>query len=159
MAEYSTFIEIDVSPVEVFEFLTTVDGLTAWMGEQAVLDPVEGGGFAVDIAGYPVRGCYLHVDPPTRVVVSWGVAGSDALPAGASTVAFTLVPIAGGTRVELTHSDLPDTEVAGHADGWAHFLARLGVAAPGGVCGPDDWRPLPARNDLHRAAVAAVDGE
>jgi len=142
VAEYATSIEIDASPGTVFDYLTTEAGMTAWMGQHAQLDPHPGGGFAVDIAGYAIRGEYLHVERPTRVVVSWGVAGSADLPAGASTVEFRLTAIERGTRVDLIHSGLPVTELEGHADGWAHFLPRLGVAAPGGDAGPDDWRPV-----------------
>jgi uncharacterized protein YndB with AHSA1/START domain len=142
VAEYATSIEIDASPDTVFDYLTTEAGMTAWMGQHAQLDPHPGGGFAVDIAGYAIRGEYLHVERPTRVVVSWGVAGSADLPAGASTVEFRLTAIERGTRVDLIHSGLPETELEGHADGWAHFLPRLRVAAPGGDAGPDDWRPV-----------------
>lgn len=142
VAEYATSIEIDASPGTVFDYLTTEAGMTAWMGQHAQLDPHPGGGFAVDIAGYAIRGEYLHVERPTRVVVSWGVAGSAGLPAGASTVEFRLTAIERGTRVDLIHSGLPETELEGHADGWAHFLPRLRVAAPGGDAGPDDWRPV-----------------
>jgi uncharacterized protein YndB with AHSA1/START domain len=142
VAEYATSIEIDASPGTVFDYLTTEAGMTAWMGQHAQLDPHPGGGFAVDIAGYAIRGEYLHVERPTRVVVSWGVAGSADLPAGASTVEFRLTAIERGTRVDLIHSGLPETELEGHADGWAHFLPRLRVAAPGGDAGPDDWRPV-----------------
>lgn len=144
VAEYATSIDIDAAPAEVFDYLTTEAGMTAWMGQHAVLDPRPGGGFAVDIAGYAVRGRYLHVERPRSVVVSWGMAGSPDLPPGASTVAFTLTPTARGTRVDLLHTELPDTEVAGHAHGWTHFLTRLSVAAPGGDAGPDEWRPLVA---------------
>ena len=102
----------------MFEYLTTNEGMTAWMGQYADLDPSPGGRFAVDIAGYPVRGEYLVVEPCKRVVVSWGFAGNDDLPAGASTVEFLLTPITGGTRVDLHHTDLPEPEVRGHAHGW-----------------------------------------
>ncbi len=142
MAEYSTSIEIDAPPATVFDYLITEDGMTAWMGQHADLDPHPGGVFAVDIAGYPIRGEYLHVDPHTRVVVSWGIVGSVELPAGASIVEFRLTAIERGTRVDLTHSELPETELAGHADGWEHFLARLIIAAPGGDAGADHWRPV-----------------
>ena len=94
-----------------------------------------------DIAGHPVRGEYLVVDAATRVVVSWGFAGSDELPAGASTVEFVLTPTASGTRVDLLHAGLPDSAVPGHADGWTHFAPRLVIAAAGGDTGPDDWQP------------------
>ncbi|MFT4231593.1 MAG: SRPBCC domain-containing protein [Leucobacter sp.] len=142
MAEFRDSIDIAAPPETVFEYLTTNDGMTAWMGQYADLDPRPGGGFAVDIAGHPVRGEYLHVDFPSRVVVSWGFAGSDDLPAGASTVEFRLTATDAGTRVDLRHSDLPDAEVRGHAYGWAHFLPRLAAAGAGGDAGPDDWRPL-----------------
>ncbi|TCN54764.1 uncharacterized protein YndB with AHSA1/START domain [Rhodococcus sp. SMB37] len=142
MAEFRDSIDIAASPETVFEYLTTNSGMTAWMGQYAELDPRPGGSFAVDIAGYPVRGEYLHVDHPTRVVVSWGFVGNTVLPVGASTVEFRLTAVAGGTRVDLIHSDLPDTEVPGHAHGWAHFLPRLATAGSGGDAGPDEWQPL-----------------
>lgn len=142
MREYATSIDIDAPPATVFDHLTTEAGITAWMGQHAELDARPGGRFAVDIAGHAIRGRYLHVEPPTRVVVSWGVAGSADLPAGASTVEFRLTAIERGTRVELVHSGLPETELEGHADGWEHFLPRLRVVAPGGDAGPDRWRPI-----------------
>ena len=145
MAEFQTAIEIAAPPQTVFDYLTTEAGMTAWMGQQADLDPRPGGRFAVNIAGHAIRGEYLQVEPPARVVVSWGMAGSEHLPPGASTVEFRLTPIDGGTRVELTHSGLPEVALAGHADGWGHFLPRLAVSAPGAEAGPDQWRPLPDR--------------
>lgn len=142
MAEYATSVEIDAPTAVVFEYLTTDAGMTAWMGQHASLDPRPGGEFAVDIAGYAIRGEYLHVEPPTRVVVSWGIVGTADLPAGASTVEFRLTAIEHGTRVDLIHSNLPDTALAGHKDGWEHFVPRLRIAAAGGDPGPDPWRPI-----------------
>lgn len=144
MAEFRDTIDIDAAPETVFEYLTTNDGITVWMGQYADLDPRPGGRFAVNIAGHPVRGDFLHVEPPNRVVVSWGFVGSDTLPVGASTVEFRLTRIGGGTRVDLCHSDLPDAEVRGHADGWTNFLPRLAIVGAGGDAGPDHWQPLPA---------------
>lgn len=145
VAEYMASIEIEAAPDVVFDYLVTEAGMTAWMGQHATLDPSAGGHFAVDIAGYAIRGEYLEVERPHRVVVSWGVAGSPDLPPGASTVAFTLAPTAHGTRVELVHSQLPDTELRGHADGWTHFLPRLRIVAVGGDAGNDDWVPIEDR--------------
>ena len=144
LAEFRDSIDIEALPETVFHYLTTNSGMTAWMGQYAELDARPGGRFAVDISGYPVRGEYLHVDYPSRVVVSWGFAGSEVLPAGASTVEFRLTAISSGTRLELIHSELPDAEVPGHANGWVHFLPRLAISGSGGVAGPDDWRPLGA---------------
>jgi uncharacterized protein YndB with AHSA1/START domain len=141
--EHRTSIDIDAPPELVFEFLVTDAGMTSWMGQWASLDPVPGGQFAVDIAGYPARGTFLEVDPPRRVTVSWGFAGSEALPSGSSTVSFELTPISTGTRVEVLHTDLPAEQVPGHVEGWGHFLPRLARAAAGEQLPPDTWTPAP----------------
>jgi uncharacterized protein YndB with AHSA1/START domain len=103
----------------------TVDGMLAWMGQTAELDATPGGTFSVDIDGNPVRGEYLVVDPHHTVVVSWGLLGSDILPVGSSRVEFRLTPIDAGTRVDLSHTDLPEDQVPPHAEGWRHFLGIL----------------------------------
>ncbi|MBI5162122.1 MAG: SRPBCC domain-containing protein [Micrococcales bacterium] len=142
MAEHRTSIDIEAAPERVFDFLVTDTGITAWMGQWASLDPVPGGRFAVDIAGYPARGTFLEIDRPRRVTISWGFAGSASLPPGASTVSFELTPIVVGTRVDVIHRDLPD--VAGHATGWTHFLPRLARAAAGERLPRDTWTPRPS---------------
>ncbi len=53
------------------------------------------------------RGAYLTVDPPHRVVFSWGIPGSHALPLGGSTVEFVLTHDGDDTLVVLTHRGLP----------------------------------------------------
>ena len=103
------------------------------------LEPVPGGAFEIDINGVPVRGQYLELDPPRRVLVSWGVAGNAGLPPGATEVEFTLTPIPGGTRLRLVHRGLPPNKARLHATGWPHFLARLVTAAAGADPGPDPW--------------------
>ena len=74
-------------------------------------------------------GRFLELDPPRRLLISWGYAGSGHLPPGASTVEVRLTADRGGTRVELQHRDLPPDERPGHASGWTHYLARLRIAA------------------------------
>ena len=66
----------------------------------------------------PVRGRFLHLDPPHRLLISWGYAGSGHLPPGASTVEVKLTADRGGTRVDLEHRAChlrngPDTPAAG----------------------------------------------
>jgi uncharacterized protein YndB with AHSA1/START domain len=95
--------------------------------------------FHLDINGVPVRGCYLELDPPHRLLVSWGHAGSERLPPGARTVEITLIATPDGTRVTVEHRDLPPDEAAQHAVGWPHLLARLTAAAIGRDPGPDPF--------------------
>jgi uncharacterized protein YndB with AHSA1/START domain len=136
---YRTSIEVAAPPEKVFPYFTQPDVIVRWMGDFAVLDPVPGGEFTVDINGVPVRGEYLEVDPPHRLVVSWGHAGSTVLPPGASIVEVTLAAIPGGTRVSLEHRDLPPEQAPAHAAGWRHFLNRLTIAGRGGDPGPDPF--------------------
>lgn len=98
-----------------------------WMGEHAVLDARPGGEFTVHIRGEPVRGRYLEVDPPRRLVISWGHAGSERLPPGASRLEVRFEPADGGTTVTIAHTGLPEPEASGHRRGWVFFLDRLGA--------------------------------
>jgi uncharacterized protein YndB with AHSA1/START domain len=139
--DFSTSIEIEAPPEVVFEHLTVAKKMVSWMGQHSRLQPIPGGEFAVDINGYLVRGEYLEVDPPRRVVVSWGMAGTEDLPPGSSRVEFTLTRTPTGTRLELVHSGLPETRAGGHATGWANYLARLRSTARGIDPGPDNWLP------------------
>ena len=129
MPDFATSIDIEAPPDVVFAHLVTPEGMLAWMGQHAELDATPGGVFAVDIDGTPVRGEYLEVDPPHAVVVSWGVPGNELLPAGSSRVEFRLTPITTGTRLDLTHTNLPAAEQPKHALGWSHFLLHLATAA------------------------------
>jgi uncharacterized protein YndB with AHSA1/START domain len=129
----------------VYEYFTRPAAIVSWMGEYALADARPGGRLALDVKGAPVRGRFLDLDPPHRLVISWGYAGSGVLPPGASTVEIRLVADRGGTRVELEHRDLPEGQLPGHASGWTHYLARLALAAAGRDPGPDPGMPEPAR--------------
>jgi uncharacterized protein YndB with AHSA1/START domain len=132
-------VHVAARPEQVFDYFTRPEAIVRWMGDYAVLDPRPGGEFTLDINGVPVRGRYLELEPPRRLVVSWGHAGSDTLPPGASTVEISLTPERGGTTVRVVHRNLPELEARQHAAGWAHFLERLVVAGADGDPGPDPW--------------------
>nr|WP_269085611.1 SRPBCC domain-containing protein [Nonomuraea pusilla] len=100
-----------------------------WRGTSRRRRTWPGGVFAVDIDGNPIRGEFVEVDRPRTVVVTWGLEGDDVLPAGSTEVAFRLTPTATGTRVDLTHSNLPESQVPPHAEGWPHFLGILAETA------------------------------
>ena len=123
-----TSLDLPAPVEEVFRHLSDPAAMVRWMGQHATLEPIEGGAFEVDINGVPVRGQYLEIDPPHRVVVSWGVAGHADMPPGATRVEFTLSPTSGGTRLHLVHRDLPASQTEMHGTGWDHFLSRLTVS-------------------------------
>lgn len=126
-------VHVRASPERVFEHFTSSAAMTGWMGQWAELDARAGGRFAVDIEGVAVRGRYLELEPPHRLVISWGHAGSERLPPGASTVEILLRPEAGGTRVDILHRGLPEPEASRHPAGWRRFLDRLAIIAVGGA--------------------------
>lgn len=126
--QFSTEVRIAAAPETVFPYLTDPALMVRWMGEWADLVPAPGGTFAVDIQGNPVRGEFVAVEPPHRLVFTWGMAGSD-VPPGSSTVEITLRPDGDGTVVALVHRDLPPEQVADHGTGWDYYLPRLAAVA------------------------------
>lgn len=73
-------VHITAPPERVYEYFVRPEAIVSWMGERALLEARPGGRFHLDIKGALVRGRYLHLDPPHRLLISWGCAGSDRLP-------------------------------------------------------------------------------
>jgi uncharacterized protein YndB with AHSA1/START domain len=133
-------LRIDASPETVFEFFTDPAKMARWKGERITLDPRPGGIYRVEMnPEVIVAGEYVEVDPPHRLVFTWGWEGGFAgTPPGSSTVEVTLTPDGDATVVHLVHRDLPSPEAAeAHGEGWDTYMARLAVAAAGGDPGPD----------------------
>ena len=86
---FATELDLPAPIEEVFRHLTDPVAMTRWMGQHATLEPTAGGAFELDINGVPVRRHYLEIDPPRRVVVSWGVAGNTDLPPGGCSVVLS----------------------------------------------------------------------
>ena len=133
-------IRIEASPEAVFPFLTEPDKIVRWKGVEAELHAEPGGMYRVNVTGRAdVLGEYVEIDPPRRVVFTWGWVGDAQLPPGSSTVTIELIPDGAATLVRLTHSGLPAGADASQREGWEHFLPRLAIAASGGDPGPDPW--------------------
>ena len=134
-------IRISARPEVVFSFFTDPVKLIRWKGVRAELDPRPGGIYRVEINGRDiVLGKYVEIVPFTRVVFTWGWEGENSpLPPGSTTVEITLIPDGKGTIVRLRHFGLPPEHKEVHAQGWDHFLPRLGLAAAGQEPGPDPW--------------------
>lgn len=123
-------IRIAAPPTVVFPYLIDPPLLAKWIGDAAGSTPEPGGAFAVAITdAKSIRGQFLTVDPPKRVVFTWGVPDSDVIPPGSTTVEIVLTADGADTIVELTHRDLPPSEVPSHEAGWTGLLGVLARVA------------------------------
>ena len=112
-----------------------------------------GGLFRVTVTGRSrvvARGRYVEVDPPRRIVFTWGWEQIEGLPdgmvgllPGTSTVEVDLQADGDSTILHLRQSGLrsdPEREV--HIRGWDQTLDRLMIVASGSDPGPDPLSEL-----------------
>jgi uncharacterized protein YndB with AHSA1/START domain len=126
-------IRIAAPPTAVFPYLIDPPLLARWIGDATGSAMEPGGAFALAINdSKAVRGQFLTIDPPKRVVFTWGVPDSDVLPPGSTTVEIVLTPDGSDTVVELTHRDLPRSELSSHQAGWTGLLNLLARVAGDG---------------------------
>ncbi len=118
-------VRIAAPPEIVFQYFIDPRLITEWLATSAELDPHPGGVFAIDVDGNPARGTFIEVDPPHRVVFTWGVLHREGLPPGSSWVEVDLEADRDHTVVTLTHHDLPESFRASHQEGWTKFLGTL----------------------------------
>jgi uncharacterized protein YndB with AHSA1/START domain len=133
---------IAASPETVWELLVDPEKAGLWMGLQIWSEPKEGGLYRVEvIPGQIARGEFVELDPPRRLVHTWGWEGDDnPVPPGSTTIEYELTPEGDGTRLRFVHSGLPSEESkASHTHGWDHYFERLAIVAAGGDAGPDPW--------------------
>jgi uncharacterized protein YndB with AHSA1/START domain len=129
-------VRIAARPETVYAHLTESALYVRWKGREADLDPRPGGIFRVRFEKDVARGEFVEAIPYRRVVFTWGWEGNPITPPGSSRVEIDLEPDGEGTRLRLVHSGLPVETLAGHTEGWDHFLPRLAEVAAG--------KPLPA---------------
>src|SRR5437764_14393756 len=93
-------ITIDAPPEIVFSYFTDPRKHVLWQGTEVELDPRPGGSLRISFGpGWVAVGAYVEVEPPTRLVYTWGwaEAGAAVPPPAASTVEVTLVAAAPAT--------------------------------------------------------------
>jgi uncharacterized protein YndB with AHSA1/START domain len=131
-------VRIAAAPRDVFAYFTDPRKLVVWKATTAESDARPGGLFQMDVTGRGdiARGEYLQIDPPHRITFSWTW---DSSRMAVSVVEVTLTPDGDGTLLRLVHRGIPDPDQVASAAGWAHYLARLALAAAGHDPGPDPW--------------------
>jgi len=126
-------VHVAAPPETVFPYFTDPGRYAQWMGRDADLHPVPGGTYRVWMReGVEAVGQFLEIDPPHRVVFTWGWVDGPPVPPGSTRVVVTFVPEAGGTRIVLRHHGLPDDDQRQqHTGGWEMYLGRLAARLAG----------------------------
>jgi uncharacterized protein YndB with AHSA1/START domain len=87
---------------------------------------------------YVMRGQFVEVTPPTRLVITFGWEHEGgALDPGSTLITYELSADGDGTLLRFTHSGLPERLVYDHTRGWTRYMGRLKLAAEGGDPGED----------------------
>jgi uncharacterized protein YndB with AHSA1/START domain len=119
-------------PERVFAYFTDSAKWTAWQGTEAEIELRPGASWRVNVTGDGfASGQVVDVIPIRRVVFTWGWEQNSPVLPGSTTVTIDLVPDGDGTRIRLTHSDLPSDQVELHRAGWEHYGSRLAAVAEG----------------------------
>jgi uncharacterized protein YndB with AHSA1/START domain len=121
------------APHEVWQALTTADGLSAWFGERATIDLRPGGKATMTFAGgMTVDMRVERVEEPAVFAYTWRLPDLPADDPRRTYVEFTLEPEGTGTLlrvVETGFAQLPvETRRAiyeSHSEGWSRELAEL----------------------------------
>jgi uncharacterized protein YndB with AHSA1/START domain len=129
---------VAATPAAVYAYLTDSERWARWQGAEATIAAHPGGLFRMLMGnGMCARGQFVELVPGKRVVFTWGWIDLPDLPPGSTVVEIDLEHDGDGTRIRLTHRDMPSDHTDVHRVGWEHYLARLAVCATGGDPGPD----------------------
>ena len=134
------------TPSEVFEYFVDPEKHVRWQGVRADLDPRPGGAYVIHFNERTrIRGEYVLVEPPLRLVFTWGWESEDQfprgtrdVPAGSTTVEISFRADGDATVVHIRHSGVPTDDASGFTVlGWSAYLDRLDAITNGQPVGDD----------------------
>jgi uncharacterized protein YndB with AHSA1/START domain len=117
---------IHADPEVVFRFFTDSERWARWWGAGSTVDPRPGGRVYVrHPEGTESAGEILELDPPRRLVFTYGYVSGTPIPAGGSRVEIRLERDPKGTRLHLEHVFPPDAAATRdeHVQGWRFQLS------------------------------------
>ena len=122
-------ITIAADPETVFTFFTDPGRWARWWGSGSTIDARPGGSLLIRLGGgTAVSGEVIAVEPPQRIVFSYGFVSGAPIPPGGSRVTIELQAIAGGTRLHLSHDFAEQLPRDQHVQGWRYQLALFANA-------------------------------
>ena len=128
---------IAATPERLFALWTEPEQLVKWWGPegftipQHALDVRPGGRWRTtmrrpDGSQNTVSGIYRTLDPPRRLVFTWGWDDDAGLRGHETEITVTFEPVTGGTRMVLTQQTFVDTDSRDrHQHGWSSSFAKL----------------------------------
>ncbi len=153
-------VTINAERETVFGFLTETPRWAAWWGAGSTIDARPGGRLRIRYPdGTEVSGDVVEVQPPARIVFTYGYVSGKPIPAGASKVTIRLEEDLAGTRLHLTHEFAEAAVRDEHVQGWRYQLALFGnlvadAVAAGATETVDAWFDAWAEPDAARRADA-----
>jgi uncharacterized protein YndB with AHSA1/START domain len=137
-------IVINAARDTVFRYFTDTERWARWWGQGSTIDAHAGGAVRIcHPGGVQVTGEILEIDPPSRLVFTYGYASGTPMPPGASVVTIQLEDDRHGTRLNLLHVFADENVRDEMAQGWRFQLSLFGNLVA---------------NDLHTGASSSVDG-
>ena len=139
-------VHIEATPEVVFEVVSSPEHLREWWPDDARYSPAPGSVGEIvfgdcDAGGKVVPFTVVDVRPPRTFSFRWThPADEEAAPGNSLLVTFELIPSGTGTLLRMTETGFREQgwEVAvleeayrDHANGWDHFLPRLGPYVAG----------------------------
>jgi activator of HSP90 ATPase len=99
-------INFVAAPIDVYQALVDPKQQTDYTDAKAIIFPKINGRFEVYDGG--IVGTFLELEPGKRIASTWKEVNPK-WPAGHySRVEINLIPLAGGTKLELIHQNIPD---------------------------------------------------
>lgn len=115
---------ICASPDTVFRFFTGNARWAKWWGAGSTIDAQPGGSVLIRHPnGVEVTGEVIEIQPPQRLVFTYGFASGKPIPPGSSRVTIDLAEASGGTRLKLTHEFAEEAVRDQHVQGWRFQLS------------------------------------
>jgi uncharacterized protein YndB with AHSA1/START domain len=117
-------VTIQAPPETVFRFFQDSARWAKWWGAGSTIESKPGGAIYIRHPdGTESAGKVLEVDPPNRLLFTYGFVSGKPFAPGGSRVTIQLEPQRAGTRLTLTH-ELPDGDARDeHVQGWRFQLS------------------------------------
>lgn len=120
-------VTIQAAPETVFRYFEDSDRFARWWGAGSTIEPRPGGNVYIRHPnGVETVGEVVEIDPPWRIVFTYGYASGKPIPPGESLVTIRLEPDAAGTRLHLRHDFADAAARDQHVQGWRFQLSVFG---------------------------------